>query len=231
MVCKVYQNKFNYKTKKFDLEIFYKNGFVEIKDLVVDKEKFSEMCKEGCGSYKNYWTCPPYSPSFSSVKKNFKEMFVFISYIHTDRIKIKNPYLVLFNVYNILAPKMYKAGMNLEKQLDGLLLKSGPCRVCRECSAPERKPCKFPDKKRYALESTGIDVQSLAAMLKHELLWNERKNLPAYASVVCGVLTNKKISQKDAYKDFKELQGASPLLYSCHPQDMRQHHLNRMLQI
>nr|MCK4929908.1 hypothetical protein [Nanoarchaeota archaeon] len=205
MTYKVFQNKLNHKTKKFDLEIFYKSRFIDVKEVIVNKEKFSEMCKQGCGVYKGCWACPPYSPSFLDLKDNFKKMFVFISCIYTNQIRIKNPYLVLFNIYNILGPRMYRLGMVLEKPLNGLLLKSGPCRVCRECSVINREPCKFPNKKRYALESTGVDVQKLAMLLKHELLWYNKKSLPKYMSVVCGVLTNKKILQEDVYKDFKKL--------------------------
>jgi len=205
MAHEIFQDKLSYKTKKFDLEIFYKSRPVSVKDVIVNKEKFSEMCKQGCRIYEQCWACPPYSPSFLGIKNNFRKMFVFVSYIYTDQIKIKNNYLVLFNIYNILSPRMRRAGMALEKQLDGLLLKSGPCRVCRKCSAIERKPCRFPNKRRYALESAGIDVQKLTMLLKHKLLWYDGKTLPTYTSIVCGVLTNKKTSQKDAYKGFKEI--------------------------
>ncbi|MBI5872148.1 DUF2284 domain-containing protein [archaeon] len=196
MSFRIFQNKLHHKTKKFGIDIFYKSGFIDVKDIIINKQKFSKMCRQGCGVYGRCWACPPYSPSLSAIKNKFKKMFVFISYIYTEQIKIKSPYLVLFNIYNILAPKMHKQGMILEKQLNGLLLKSGPCRVCKNCSAAHNKPCRFPEKKRYALESIGIDVQKLAALLKHKLLWYDRKCLPEYTSVVCGVLTNKKPLQR-----------------------------------
>lgn len=202
MPSKTFQGSINHKTKRFALDIFYKSGIVNIERISVDKKEFSEMCRQGCSVYKKCWACPPYSPSFLNIKKKFRRMLVFISYIHTSQIKIKGPYLLISNVYNILAPKMHRAGMVLEKRLSGLLLKSGPCRICRKCSAQEHKPCKFPDKRRYALESAGIDVQKLSLLLNHKLLWYSKKSLPEYISVVCGVLTNKNIQQEDAYKYF-----------------------------
>jgi len=100
---------------------------------------------------------------------------------------------------------MHNLGMFLENELDGLLLKSGPCRICKKCSVIEFKPCKFPHKKRYALEAVGVDVQKLAIPLKHQLLWYSRKSLPEYTSVVCAILTNKRVHQEGVYKSFTEL--------------------------
>jgi isoprenylcysteine carboxyl methyltransferase (ICMT) family protein YpbQ len=51
----------------------------------------------------------------------------------------------------------------------------------------------------------GVNVQKLAMLLKHQLVWYTRKNLPEYANVVCAVLTNKKVVQEDIYKNFKRL--------------------------
>ncbi len=72
MAYKMFQNKLEYKTKKFELEIFYKSGFVDVKKIIVDKNGFSEMCKDGCGIYNSCWACPPYSPSFLNIKNGFE---------------------------------------------------------------------------------------------------------------------------------------------------------------
>jgi predicted metal-binding protein len=205
MPGKLFQEELNYNTQKFKLKIYYKSKLLQITDVIVAQEKFANMCKEGCNVYENCWSCPPYSPSFLEIKDGFKKIFVFTSYIYTNQVRMKSLYRVPFIIYNILAPRMHKAGMSLEKELDGLFLKSGPCKICKNCAIVESKPCKLPNKKRYALEATGVDVQKLALLLKHQLLWYTRENLPEYTSVVCGVLTNKNVIQEDIYKNFKRL--------------------------
>jgi len=69
MQDKIFQNKLSYNTKKFELTIYYKSKAIELKWVSIDKEKFSEMCKQGCNVYKKCLACPPYSPSFLDIEK------------------------------------------------------------------------------------------------------------------------------------------------------------------
>ena len=53
------------------------------------------------------------------------------------------------------------------------------------------KPCKHPDRMRYSMEATGLNVQRLSLdFLEHELLWYKDKTLPRYTSAVTLVLYN-----------------------------------------
>ena len=92
---------------------------------------------------------------------------------------------------------LYKYGLTIEPILNGISFKSGSCRLCHPCAAKLKKPCKKPKKMRYSLESVGVDVASLASKLDHEILWYKNKKLPKYVSVVGGVLTNKKVPEKN----------------------------------
>lgn len=68
---------------------------------------------------------------------------------------------------------------------------SGSCRLCKPCYCKMGKPCKHPDRMRYSMEATGLNVQRLSLdFLEHELLWYKDKTLPRYTSAVTLVLYN-----------------------------------------
>ncbi len=161
MVSRIYENKLSHK------KIFYKIGFVDAKDVAMDKEKYSMKCKDGCGVYGECWACPPYSPSFSDIKANLRRMLVLVSYKYNKRAS-KRPYDTVFKSHNSMAPKMHKIGMVLEKKLDGFLLKSGPCRVCRKCAALRKKPCKFPEKKKICTRVCGCKCRKAGYYAKSQ---------------------------------------------------------------
>ncbi len=89
----------------------------------------------------------------------------------------------------ILKSKCEEYARKVEILTQGYALLSGSCNLCKPCYKKLNMPCKKPEKMRYSLESTGINVSSLASKFcNHELLWyNKGEDLP-YTSVVTAVL-------------------------------------------
>ena len=78
-----------------------------------------------------------------------------------------------------------------ERETPGSLrLDAGRCRVCETCARRKEKPCRFPEKLRYSLESLGGNVSALAAdKLGAPVLWGSREAPPEYFVLVGAVLT------------------------------------------
>ena len=43
-------------------------------------------------------------------------------------------------------------------------LNAGACKVCKDCTYPSGKPCRFPDKAVASVEAYGIDVNALLGL-------------------------------------------------------------------
>jgi len=46
-----------------------------------------------------------------------------------------------------------------------MIASSGGCNLCAECSVKTGQECRFPDKRRYSLEGSGIDIVSMSRKL------------------------------------------------------------------
>lgn len=87
----------------------------------------------------------------------------------------------------------------------GYALLSGSCRLCKPCQCKEGLPCKRPNKMRYSMEATGLNVQQLSLdYLEHELLWYKDKTLPRYTSTVTLVLYNKDFFQENMFRALED---------------------------
>lgn len=78
-----------------------------------------------------------------------------------------------------------------QKNLGSVSLSSGACLQCKtaECARISGKPCRFPDKMRYSIESLGGNVgKSVTKYLHQELLWVEEGKLPEYFMLIYGLL-------------------------------------------
>ena len=138
-------------------------------------------CKEGCPNYGSKWSCPPYAKAFllcfSTEMKNYSD--------------VKNVYLAVKAANVTLKTLIERCARSIEEYTNGYSLLSGSCRLCKPCQCKNKQPCKHPNKMRYSMEATGLDVQKVCFdFLKHELLWYRNKKLPQYTSVVALILSN-----------------------------------------
>ncbi|MBS3073465.1 hypothetical protein J4465_01565 [Candidatus Pacearchaeota archaeon] len=183
---------FNVRTEKNKLKIDYMSGFIEKSKINVDKPLFDKMCKDGCVNYNKKYSCPPFSPNFKIISKNYEGLFVIMFLCSLNQISSTEYNQVrIANV--VMKSKLDTLMRNLEEKTGLKYLSTGSCRLCKPCKLKLKQPCKHPNKKRYSLESTGVDCDELTKKLFDiSLQWYKNKKSPEYTSVLCGLICNKK---------------------------------------
>ncbi|MBU2638010.1 MAG: DUF2284 domain-containing protein, partial [Nanoarchaeota archaeon] len=74
------------------------------------------------------------------------------------------------------------------------------------CKKALNKPCRYPDKMRFSLESLGVDCNQLTEdVFNFPLLWYKDKTAPEYTSVVCALPVNDENILKKTKEAIEEL--------------------------
>lgn len=160
---------------RFDRQVKYKASLINIADLT--NEKVLENCKP-CQNYNKNYSCPPLAPSINSLKKTYKNIFIYTFYTKGN----------LKEDWEKLSQLVFEYGLMAESWLDGLSVRPGSCRICSDCKAAAAEPCAYPEKLRYSFTGVGLDAQKLAEILCHEIRWGE----PEYITAIGGCLTNRR---------------------------------------
>ncbi len=156
---------------------------------------FLNYCK-ACKNYNRSWECPPHSInvldywnqfnniSIIAVKLNYTKSFQKESRTSKELDYIKNN--TLYKERRILRDKLQK----LEKEYQGQYLYGGRCDICPECAKIINEPCRFPQLKRYSVESIGADIiKTTKDFFNFELKWiGKDQKIPEYLTVVCAIL-------------------------------------------
>lgn len=160
-----------------------------------EREKVENACKEGCPNYCNKWSCPPYAKSFLNSGKDYSKACLLCFSTEMEYYSdIKNKYLAVKAANVTLKTLIEKCARSIEEYTNGYSLLSGSCRLCKPCHCKIKQPCKHPDKMRYSMEATGLNVQKLCFdFLEHSLLWYENKKVPQYTSVAVLILFNQHV--------------------------------------
>lgn len=155
-----------------------------------EKTKIEAACEKGCPNYGNKWSCPPYSEHFLNIEKEYSMGYLLcFSTEMKNYSDIKNKYLAVKAANVTLKTLIEKCARSIEEYARGYSLLSGSCRLCKPCQCKIKRPCKHPDRMRYSMEATALNVQKMCFdFLGHELLWYENKKLPEYTSVVVFIL-------------------------------------------
>lgn len=160
-----------------------------------EKDRIEKACMYGCQNYGEKWSCPPFSKSFLSIEEKYSAACMLCFSTKMEYYDdIKNKYLAIKAANVTLKSLIEKCARDIELYTGGYSLLSGSCRLCKPCQCKNNYPCKHPDKMRYSMEATSLNVQKLCAdFLEHQLLWYKNKKLPEYTSVVVMVLFNRDI--------------------------------------
>lgn len=185
-------NSFQIKTENNNLKIDYSMDFIEKEKIKIDKKFFEKMCRECCINYNQKYSCPPFSPSFNLLSEDFDGLFIVLFLCKLNQID-STEYNKIRIANIIMKSKIDKLMRELEEKTNLKYLSTGSCRLCKPCKLKLKQPCKHPEKRRYSLESTGIDCNDLVEKLfKIKLQWYKNKKAPEYTCVLCGLLCNKK---------------------------------------
>ena len=134
---------------------------VKTSDIQFSKE-FRKLCEQNaCGNYGTNWMCPPAIGTFEELKAEvltFSEGVVFQtvhkledSYDFKGMMKAERVHDMMFR--DILDSIQTSIGGE-----DVLALSVGDCKVCSQCTYPDGKECRYPDKALASVEAYGIDV-------------------------------------------------------------------------
>lgn len=188
--------KAEYRTQRMERSIPVKNF---LKDFV-DIPRFLKLCEE-CHNYNQVWSCPEYDFDPLDIWNQYKTLdLVVVKVLYDEKawgISYTNEEIFSIVKSSLLKEKedLLEEYLEEEKmQAQSLFLSAGSCDVCGQgsegaCSKPDGKPCRYPDKMRYSVESLGGDVVKAAKTLFDlELKWSDGKRLPEYYMLMCGLL-------------------------------------------
>ena len=174
------------------------DGFIE---KYREKEKFLEYCK-ACPNYNNKWSCPELSFEVDDFLGSFNYIYIVGAKMTFDRETIEAAdtmekvkavgWEILETVKGGLADKL----LAMEKKSEGSVsLAAGGCTICSECTRPEGKPCRFPQKMRHSLDSFGVNLSRLTEdAFGISILWIKDK-LPDYFTLVHALLAKERIDE------------------------------------
>jgi predicted metal-binding protein len=189
--------KISYKTtsgRVYPLELAYTS--LPSGQVPVNKEATAAACRNGCGLYGRNGGCPPLAPVFSeSWGRHCLVLYAKILTEHYPPKVLNGTYYTRWVfVETFLTALTYRIGRYLASALDGYLLGSGHCVVCRpkKCAMKQGEPCRQPDAITYSLEATGILVTELMErFFDIELKWwrpQEKDYIPEYMLKVIGLM-------------------------------------------
>lgn len=168
----------------------------EYMEKYVDVDTFLAACK-ACPNYGNVWSCPSYDFDVEQYWRKYKTFKLTASKLEFDKEMLARTYSpeeisTLLN--EVVSPEKQKLSdelLEMEKQFPGSIsLSAGSCQTCKGgCTRPEGKPCRFPEKMRYSIESLGGNVGlTIEKLMGLHLEWMEEGRLPGHFVLVCGLL-------------------------------------------
>ena len=180
----------------YDTMDFHKT--LEVADFVkncVDVERVKGYCKT-CPNYCKVWSCPEHDFNPLLYWSLFHEMELYgrkiiLAENLTERTFSSEEQLEILNQIFFKERKHFLdmlRGLETEKSIS---LHVGYCDLCGKdnCARKEGKPCRFPKKKRFSVESLGGDVVKAAELYFNiPLCWVSNGRLPEYFMLVGALL-------------------------------------------
>ena len=157
-------------------------------DNYVNVQEFLQYCKK-CDNYEKIWACPSYNFNPEDYWREYDELIVVARKIlFGPDVDEARSYEIMLEVKQDMSRELYE----LEKSYSGSIsLSAGSCDLCKEegCTRTQGKPCRYPDKMRYSIESLGGNVgKTVSKLMGYELEWVEEGKVPSYFVLVGGLL-------------------------------------------
>ena len=173
-----------YRLERFEERIPVKDY---IKDYV-NVDEFLECCKR-CPNYDKVWSCPSYDFKSEDYWKEYESLYILGYKINFDgTVSQEESLKIMAEVKENMAGELFK----MENQCPGSVsLSAGSCSLCGKgnCTRPSGKPCRYPEKMRYSIDSLGGNVgKTVHDLLGIELEWIEEGKVPSYFVLVGGLL-------------------------------------------
>lgn len=142
-------------------------GFDEYKeisssDIIFTDAVFANCKTNTCGNYGQNHSCPPLSGDMDENKQRF---------LNYDHAIILNKIMFLGEFYEKMeesVTQVFELLDELRGKLEGepvMIAGPGGCNLCKECSAKTSEACRFPEKKHYSMEGSGMDIVTMSRKL------------------------------------------------------------------
>lgn len=146
------------------IEAIEKCGFDEYKeispsDIIFDEKVFASCAENKCGNYGQNHSCPPLSGTMEENKARF------LKYEHGIIINKITDLGEFYERMKESAMEVADALNKLRKMLEDkpvMIAGAGGCRVCKECAAKTNEECRFPDKRQYSMEGSGMNIVQMS---------------------------------------------------------------------
>ncbi len=135
---------------------------IKSSDIIFSQDVFNSCKQNICGNYSQNYSCPPLSGDMDENKARF---------LKYDNAIIINKIVFLGNYYELMKKSTQDVNellIELRKKLENepvMIAGPGGCDICKECAAKTNEPCRFPEKKRYSMEGSGMDIVGMSLKL------------------------------------------------------------------
>ncbi len=142
-------------------------GFTEAAPLDVSTLEFlpevRDMCA-ACPGYGKFWPCPPGCGTIEELSRKIG------NYSRGLLVQTVGKLEDIYDWENMQQTEMthvenfYRLWDMLRPDYSGLLaMGTGSCGICEECTYPENKPCRFPEKQIVSMSSCGLQVSRVCS--------------------------------------------------------------------
>lgn len=168
----------------------------EFIDSYVDEPELTKYCKV-CTNFKKRWSCSPHSFSSCDYLRQFSDIRLIGLVIKPDVKSLDGlvceDYDVPKEIDEIISYEkshLTRYMAREEKMIPGSkYLFAGSCDICKHCAREEGKPCRFPDKMHYAIESLGIDLTKISEdIFNIKMEWMKGSRFPDHLTLICALL-------------------------------------------
>ena len=147
-------------TEKFEEFIsqypIFEYRILDTKDITI-QERVRTICQEECERYDSTWACPPAVGTLQECEKKIKsypQAVFFSSVAEVSDIMNMEEMLSTRRAHEDLTTEV---GKYLNKEgYETYILSTESCDICQECTFPQGKPCRHPEKMHPCLESHGV---------------------------------------------------------------------------
>lgn len=171
--------------KHYPLEI--KFSLIDSSCVIHDYHRITGYCQTGCKNYNQGGGCPPKAPQFSHIAAKYPYGLIICATLSSqwkpEKVKKSKSKYIHFRFQDVILSKfLTNLGYSLRGYggTDVFFLNNGYCMGCgnKRCSFKAGEQfCRYPLKRTYSLEATGVDVQAtISNLFGFELQWYRNNN-------------------------------------------------------
>jgi predicted metal-binding protein len=143
---------------------FSRTGRLNPAAILVRREVREACAADKCRAYGKSWSCPPACGSLDECEKRLACFHAGLILQTTGNLEDKFDYETMTLIGENHRSRLFDFQEKLVSFFSGagswLLLGSGCCTICKQCSYPE-SPCNYPEKMIVPVEAMGIVVSDL----------------------------------------------------------------------